>query len=335
MGDSNCSQLVSVVIPYYQSNRGLLRKCVESIFSQQGGFCIQVIVVDDASPVLAREELVGLFREGQEIIVLNQENAGPGAARNNGLNHMPMGTRYVAFVDSDDCWREDFLLHAMGAMERGYDIFFANSRRVGFEYTRFEWKSEDGLDLVASDHQMLDGERPLYAFSGDFFGYAIKRSNIISTSALVYRLGVAPDLRFSTRLFNGQDRLFKLALCQRSDRVAFSPEILVEEGSGVNIYDNSRWGAERSIVLVSNYIRLSKDIMHEIVLSPQQRRVIEKKLDQSRSDFFATLIHLLRRRKPVGWKLILSIVKDDPLVLKALFPSLFRALGARLKSARS
>nr|WP_067297836.1 glycosyltransferase family 2 protein [Marinobacterium profundum] len=326
---------ISVVIPYYQRESGLLKRCVESVLAQRGNFPVQVIVVDDGSPLSAMEELAGLDGYDPRVTVICQANAGPGAARNNGLDHLPSSTRYVAFLDSDDYWKDDFLLHAMEAMSEGHDLFFANSYRVGFEDSRFDWHAKDGLNLVANEHQRLPTDRALYRFVGNFFDYALVRSNIISTSALVYRLAVAPELRFSTTLFNGQDRLFKLALCQHTDRVAFYPEILVEEGSGVNIYDNSRWGADRSIILVSNYIRLSKAIMLEIVLTPQQQRVIEKKLDQSRSDFFATLIHLLGRRKPVGWRLILSTVKDDPRVLKALFPSLFRALDARLKQVRS
>ncbi|MFC6669019.1 glycosyltransferase family 2 protein [Marinobacterium aestuariivivens] len=333
MGDSNCSQLVSVVIPYYQSNRGLLKKCVESIFSQRGGFCIQVIVVDDSSPVPAREELVGLFREGQEIIVLNQENAGPGAARNNGLNHMPMGTRYVAFVDSDDCWREDFLLHAMGAMERGYDIFFANSRRVGFEYTRFEWKSEDGLDLVASDHQMLDGERSLYAFSGDFLSYAIKRSNIISTSALVYRLDVAPNLRFSTRLFNGQDRLFKLALSQMTNKVAFSSHILVDEGLGINIFDSAAWGTPKSLVLLTNYLNLSKCILAELSLEDSHRAFVAKQLADTRYSLVASIVHLLKTGQKLDWSLVLRASRTDPAFILMFVPNLLQLVWSKVKSS--
>jgi succinoglycan biosynthesis protein ExoW len=333
MENVNMSQLISVVIPYYQKERGLLRQCVESVLSQQGGFCIQVIVVDDASPVPASEELNDLLPEDRRITVIVQDNAGPGAARNNGLEHIPADTRYVAFIDSDDCWQEDFLLHAMDCMQMGYDIFFANSRRVGFADTRFEWSSEEGLDLVATDHRFLCGGRPLYAFNGDFFSYAIKRSNIISTSALVYRLGVAPDLRFSTRLYNGQDRLFKLALSQKTNKVAFAAQVLVAEGAGVNIFDSASWGSKKSLVLLVNYIKLSKCILEELTLSDNNKNYVKKQLDDTRYSMVASILHLVLKRKEVNWKLVAVFIKNDPLSIFMLFPNLVRVFINKVHSA--
>jgi succinoglycan biosynthesis protein ExoW len=332
MGEPNFCQLISVIIPYYQSERGLLRKCVESIFSQQGGFSIQVIVVDDASPVPASEELDGLQSKDRRLTIIAQDNAGPGAARNNGLDHMPHSTRYVAFLDSDDCWQEDFLLHAMEAMQRGYNLFFANSRRAGFAETRFEWKSEEGLDLVASRHGSLGSERPLYAFSGDFFGYAIKRSNIISTSALVYRLEIAPDLRFSTRLFNGQDRLFKLELSQKTDKVAFAARVLVDEGRGVNIFDSAAWGTPESLVLLTNYLKLSKCILAKLRLEHNHRAFVAKLLTDTRYSLVASIVHLLKTGQKFDWRLVLRASWNDPAFILMFFPNLLQVMMKKVRS---
>ncbi|ANG62530.1 hypothetical protein A8C75_08525 [Marinobacterium aestuarii] len=332
MGDSNFYQLISVIIPYYQSERGLLKRCVESIFSQQGEFSIQVIVIDDASPIPASEELADLQSKDRRLTIINQDNAGPGAARNNGLDHMPYGTRYVAFIDSDDCWREDFLLHAMEAMQRGYDLFFANSRRSGFADTRFEWKSEAGLDLVASNHCSLGCERPLYAFSGDFFGYAIKRSNIISTSALVYRLEIAPDLRFSARLFNGQDRLFKLELSQKTDKVAFAALVLVDEGRGVNIFDSAGWGTPESLVLLTSYLKLSKCILAELNLEDNHRAFVATQLTDTRYSLVASIVHLLKTGQKCDWRLVLRASWSDPAFIVMFVPNLLQVMMSKVRS---
>lgn len=333
MENLDFSQLISVVIPYYQNERGLLRKCVESIFYQQGGFCIQVIVVDDASPVPASEELADLYSNDRRLTIIVQENAGPGAARNNGLDHMPHDTRYVAFIDSDDCWREDFLLHAMNAMQHGYDLFFANSRRIGFADTRFEWKSEEGLDLVPANHPSLGSEHSLHAFSGDFFSYAIKRSNIISTSALVYRLEIAPELRFSTRLFNGQDRLFKLALSQKTDKVAFAARVLVDEGRGVNIFDSAGWGTPESLVLLTNYLKLSKCILAELRLEDNHRAFVVKQLTDTRHSLVASIVHLLKTGQKCDWRLLLRASWSDPAFILMFVPNLLRVMMNKVRSS--
>ncbi len=322
--------IVSVVIPFFQREPGLLRRSVESILAQQGDYDIRIIIVDDGSPIAASDELGDLLLEDSRLRVITQLNQGPGAARNNGLNCLSEETEFVAFMDSDDFWHPEFLKSAIEAMSDNCDIFFANSNREGFDETRFDWHAKDGLNLVASQHEVIDSDYGVYRFKGDFFDYAIVRSNIISTSALIYRRSIAPDIRFSSTLFNGQDRLFKLALAQRTERVAFASQVLVEEGTGVNIYDSSQWGADRSIILVSNYIRLSRAILEELNLNKKHQKLVRIKLNQSRSDFYATLLHLVRRRKKVNWKLIGDTFKYDPALILASVPALFKTLVKKL-----
>ena len=117
---------LAVVIPYYQRQPGLLLACVRSVLAQRGVPPCEVIVVDDASPHPAQAELAELLPVHPNVRIVRQENAGPGAARNRGLDSVRPGTAFVAFLDSDDCWHDDYAADALAAFAQGCDMFFAN-----------------------------------------------------------------------------------------------------------------------------------------------------------------------------------------------------------------
>ena len=75
---------IAVIIPYYQREPNILRRAVQSVCAQEGVSDLEVFVVDDGSPVSARKELSDLFVPPHvSLKILEQDNAGPGAARTN------------------------------------------------------------------------------------------------------------------------------------------------------------------------------------------------------------------------------------------------------------
>ncbi|MCP3103073.1 glycosyltransferase family 2 protein [Myxococcus sp. K15C18031901] len=87
----------SVVIPTYNRAR-LLERTLASVFAQEEKD-YEVLVVDDGS---TDDTLEMLARMGDRVRVLRQRNAGPGAARNLGIE--AARGEYVVFLDSDDLW---------------------------------------------------------------------------------------------------------------------------------------------------------------------------------------------------------------------------------------
>ncbi|MFP2912969.1 glycosyltransferase family 2 protein [Pyxidicoccus sp. 3LFB2] len=87
----------SIVIPTYNRAR-LLEETLASVFAQEETD-YEVLVVDDGS---TDDTLETVARYGEQVRLLRQQNAGPGAARNLGIQEAR--GEYVAFLDSDDVW---------------------------------------------------------------------------------------------------------------------------------------------------------------------------------------------------------------------------------------
>lgn len=90
--------LVSVIIPVYKVEDYLINT-IESVI-QQTYRNIEIILVDDGSPDNS-PKICDDFRERDDRVrVIHQENAGPSAARNAGIDIA--GGEYIFFVDGDD-----------------------------------------------------------------------------------------------------------------------------------------------------------------------------------------------------------------------------------------
>lgn len=95
---------LSVIIPVYNAAL-LINRTLDSIFSQDTSYRVEVILVDDGS-IDNSIELIKARKESY-IVLLQQQNAGPSAARNKGLE-VAQG-RYCAFLDADDYWENGFI----------------------------------------------------------------------------------------------------------------------------------------------------------------------------------------------------------------------------------
>lgn len=94
---------ISVIIPVYNAS-ALIRRCIDSILVQKGGYTYEVLLVDDGST----DDSVAVIESYQDerFKVFRQQNAGPSKARNKGLQEA-MG-KYVCYLDADDYWEDSF-----------------------------------------------------------------------------------------------------------------------------------------------------------------------------------------------------------------------------------
>ncbi|NEX22615.1 glycosyltransferase family 2 protein [Thiorhodococcus mannitoliphagus] len=334
MNEKSDAPTVAVLIPYFQKQKGILENTVRSVLAQRGFDDYKVIIVDDGSPVSAESELVSIVSHREKIRIIQQKNAGPGAARNKALENVPDGTGYVAFLDSDDQLDPSYLADAVSALDKGYDLFFGNSRRAGIEKSRFEWDSIPGVTLDLTQHRLIDEAHELYEFVGDFFDFVVFRSNIIGPSTMAYRYRVGSNVRFNEKIYNGQDRIFKLFLCRQAKKVAFSPKEYAREGKGINIFDSAGWGTERSLSLLSSYIEMCKFILNNIPMNARQLAHVKRHLAQTRYAFTASLFHQTRHGT-VDWKLVGKTFVSDSATLLWLVPNAMKVVKVKSRADRS
>ena len=316
--------LIAVVIPYFQREPGVLRRALASVAAQKD--CpgpVEVIVVDDASPVPAAGEVAAVeFPAGLRVRIVIQPNGGPGAARNAGLEAVEAGTRYVAFLDSDDEWSDDHLARAVLALGQGYDFYFADLLQLGADVSAFRRAGR----IQPSDHPLLSGAPELHAFQGDLFDQILS-GNVIGTPTVVYDFQRLGTQRFKVEFTNvGEDYLFWLDVALAGARTAFSAKTEVVCGRGVNVYVSAGWGSERHLLRVHNEIKFKKLLLEAYPLEKSQREKVVDSIKGLRLSFARDLLRRLRRREPTSIILLLAHLKLDPMSYLVMPGSAIRIL---------
>lgn len=122
---------VTVIVPFFNVSE-YLAECIESILGQSAT-ALELVLVDDGSTDGSQDIARRYAAKDKRVKLVSQPNAGPGAARNNGVKHAR--GRFLAFVDSDDRLPRDALRTLLdAATANGADITAGAIRR--FNSTR-------------------------------------------------------------------------------------------------------------------------------------------------------------------------------------------------------
>ncbi len=139
---------VSVVIPVYNTEK-YIHECLNSVINQKLKD-VEIICVDDGSTDGSLKILKQYAKKDKRIKIITQSNLKQGAARNNGMK-VATG-EYIAFLDSDDYWREDTLqILYKRAFENNLDMLsFSGINFIDFNrklqenpYYQFKYLPED------------------------------------------------------------------------------------------------------------------------------------------------------------------------------------------------
>lgn len=125
----------------------------ESIASLQGQTWTdwELVVINDGSTDDTESIVQALAQHDARIRVVNQGNAGVACARNHGLDRIRGD--YLAFLDGDDLWRQDFLAKALTSIqETGADFLFC-----GMDYLQTDGSRQPRL-MEAQPGPMAAGE---------------------------------------------------------------------------------------------------------------------------------------------------------------------------------
>lgn len=132
------SKKVSVIIPCYNTEK-YIERCINSILKDRIIEEIEIILIDDGSTDKTYDILLGYRNKFPETIVLiKQNNAGQGVARNKGID-ISRG-EYLYFIDSDDYIGENSLFYM------------------------YEMSKSENLDICSPDRDYLLS-RPIKAIS--------------------------------------------------------------------------------------------------------------------------------------------------------------------------
>lgn len=104
---------VTIIMPIYNVAQ-YLEKCISSVLNQTYKH-FELFLVDDGSEDESPQIVDRFAAKDSRIISIHQKNSGVDAARNVGLEN---GTgKYVAFIDSDDWYDEQYLMKLVTAAE--------------------------------------------------------------------------------------------------------------------------------------------------------------------------------------------------------------------------
>jgi succinoglycan biosynthesis protein ExoW len=284
---------VSVIIPFFQRKPGILTQALRSVLRQRipDGWGVEVIIIDDGSPVSAQEEVCGLqFGEQFRLRIIWKENGGVAAARNRGLLEVATSSALIAFLDSDDCWPENHLARAIQAMAEGFDLCFRDNARMGHHesHCRSPFLANTAAFLDSSSEKAGFVDIPIDCMIGLTLG-----EFPCQASTVVYRRSINNALHFDTDLrCSGEDVLFFTTLVSSASRVCIDLNGVVECGGGVNIYfSNLSWDSDKFLAITVDHFVMRRRIGERVNLSACNQHWNDRLLDKYRREL---AFHMVR-----------------------------------------
>lgn len=131
---------IHVIIPVYNC-KDYLEEAVNSVLKQEYER-IEILLIDDGSKDGSSALCDKLAKNSDKITVIHQENKGVSCARNTGIDYILQkyqnhwDGRYIAFLDADDAWANDFFTNASVLEFPSADIIQFQSQRWNAAFTR-------------------------------------------------------------------------------------------------------------------------------------------------------------------------------------------------------
>lgn len=212
---------VSVIIPCYNAEK-YLAQCIDSILAQTRRD-IEIICIDDGSS----DGTMGILEEYEKkdgrIRVIRQENAGAGAARNNGLRWAT--GEYLSFLDADDFFEPDMLEKAVAAADQyaaDYVVFQADRYYTAEDrYEPIPWslRTSDLPPYMPFSYRQLT-DNIFLTFVGWAWDKLFRRSFVLEQELYFQEQRTTNDMLF----------VFSALICAK--RIAVVPKVLAHQRRG-------------------------------------------------------------------------------------------------------
>ena len=116
---------VTVIIPAYRCAK-TIDQAIQSVLIQD--VSVIILVINDQSPDDLDQVMEKYTKDSRVIYVKNERNLGAAASRNKGV--AMARTPYIAFLDSDDCWRAGKLKKQLACMENTNIVLCSTAREL-------------------------------------------------------------------------------------------------------------------------------------------------------------------------------------------------------------
>jgi len=164
---------ISVIMPAYNAEM-TVEAAIDSVLRQS---CtdFELIVINDCSADRTGEIIRGFAEKDSRVVIIeNEKNSGVSCSRNTGIARA--SGEWIAFLDSDDMWREDKLERQLRTLEE-------NPGSV-ISYTASSFIDSEGNPF---DYVMEAEERTVYS--------TLLRKNLLSCSSVMIKADVMKGLR--------------------------------------------------------------------------------------------------------------------------------------------
>lgn len=158
---------VSVIIPVYNVEN-YLKPCLDSIIKQTLKD-IEIICVNDGSSDSSLEILKEYAEKDKRLKIIDQKNAGAGAARNVGLDNA-VG-EYVSFIDADD-WVKHKLYKRLYSVAKAEDLDIIMFKMINYDHVQDKFYETGYYNLSELDKW----------FDGSIFNEKITKNKIFKMS---------------------------------------------------------------------------------------------------------------------------------------------------------
>lgn len=148
--------LVSILMPAY-NRADYIAESIRSVQAQTWQNW-ELLIVNDGSKDNTAEIVAEYSSKDPRVILINQPNAGCGAARNTGLSHAK--GNWIAYLDSDDLWTPDKLEIQLAAAAEHPDVDVIYSR--GWMFFDTDLTNREPYNSVYGVYEGKDMYRMLY-----------------------------------------------------------------------------------------------------------------------------------------------------------------------------
>lgn len=202
-------KILSIIIPVYNGET-YIKKCIDNLLSQD---CtgVEILIIDDGSTDHTLDICNRIQQHTTFLRVIEEENKGPGFARNEGIKCAK--GEYLVFLDVDDCFMPKAIYTLKNKIQSNSDII------------NFNFCVSDGFHLIGKD-KAVKGEYPSCKTSSgeECLDYIYNESGIGNFSwAFMYKKDflLRNELFFPTDIFILEDAVFLNKVLRKVTQVSY------------------------------------------------------------------------------------------------------------------